>query len=96
MSIDNASPDQWDAIKKLNDLSIRKSPDPVTRPDHYNKGAVEAIEAIKASMPEHEFRGYLKGNALKYLWRYDYKGKPIEDLRKCKWYIERLLKEVNL
>ena len=96
MSIDSASPDQWDAMKKLNDLSIRKSPDPVTRPDHYNNGAIEAIEAIKASMPENEFRGYLKGNALKYLWRYDYKGKPIEDLRKCKWYLDRLLQEVNL
>jgi hypothetical protein len=46
-------------------------------------------------MPDHEFRGYLKGNALKYLWRYDYKGKPVEDLRKCRWYIDRLIKEVN-
>ena len=77
----------------LNNLSIRKTPDPVERPDHYNSGAIEAIEAIKASMPQGEFNGYLKGNALKYLWRYDYKGKPVEDLRKCKWYIERLLKE---
>ena len=95
MSIDDASPEQWDAIKHLNSLSIRKDHDPVTTPDHYNQGAVEAIEAIKASMPENEFRGYLKGNALKYLWRYDYKGKPIEDLRKCKWYVDRLIQEVN-
>ena len=95
MSIDNATPDQWDAMKKLNDLSIRKTFDPVMKPDHYNNGAIEAIEAIKASMPENEFRGYLKGNALKYLWRYDYKGKPIEDLRKCKWYVDRLIQEVN-
>ena len=95
MSLDNISPDQWDTMRKLNDLSIRKPADPVTRPDHYNKGAIEAIEAIKASMPENEFRGYLKGNALKYLWRYDYKGKPVEDLRKCRWYIDRLIEEVN-
>ena len=95
MSIDHASPDQWDALRKLNELTIRKKPDPVDQPDHYNKGAIEAIEAIKASMPEEEFRGYLKGNALKYLWRYDYKGKPVEDLRKCRWYIERLIQEVN-
>jgi len=95
MSINNATPDQWDAMKKLNDLSIRKTSDPVMKPDHYNNGAIEAIEAIKASMPENEFRGYLKGNALKYLWRYDYKGKPVEDLRKCKWYVDRLIQEVN-
>jgi hypothetical protein len=97
MSIDNASPDQWDAMRRLNDLTIRKkaTSDPVDQPDHYNSGSIEAIEAIKASMPQNEFNGYLKGNALKYLWRYDYKGKPVEDLRKCKWYIDRLLKEVR-
>ena len=90
MSIDNATPEEWDA------LHIKKSiADPVEKPDHYNKGAIEAIEAIKASMPDHEFNGYLKGNALKYLWRYDYKGKPVEDLRKCRWYIERLIKELT-
>ena len=96
MSIDEATPEEWDTVTALNNLSIRKKkPDPVEQPDHYNKGAVEAIEAIKASMPKNEFNGYLKGNALKYLWRYDYKGKPVEDLRKCRWYIERLIKEVN-
>jgi len=93
MSIDNATPDEWDAMRKL--ATLNRKTDPVEQPDHYNKGAVEAIEAIKASMPESEFRGYLKGNALKYLWRYDYKGKPVEDLRKCRWYIERLIQEVN-
>ena len=95
MSIDKVTPAEWDALTAVNNLSIRKKPDPVEQPDHYNKGAIEAIEAIKASMPDNEFHGYLKGDALKYLWRYDYKGKPVEDLRKCKWYIERLIKEMN-
>lgn len=87
MSIDDATPEEWDYAGALAKLSIRKPKqvDPVEQPDHYNKGAIEAIEAIKASMPEQEFNGYLKGNALKYLWRYDYKGKPVEDLRKCRW-----------
>jgi len=95
MAVDDVTPQEWDAMRELNNLSIRTKEDIVNKPDHYNKGAIEAIEAIKASMPEHEFKGYLKGNALKYLWRYDYKGKPVEDLRKCKWYIERLIKEIN-
>ena len=93
MSIDDATPAEWDGISILK--KQKKKVDPVDQPDHYNKGAIEAIEAIKASMPEQEFKGYLKGNALKYLWRYDYKGKPVEDLRKCRWYIERLIKEMN-
>ena len=93
MSIDDATPQEWDGVSIL--AKKPKKADPVEQPDHYNKGSIEAIEAIKASMPEHEFKGYLKGNALKYLWRYDYKGKPVEDLRKCRWYIDRLIQEVN-
>ena len=93
MRMDDATPAECDGISVLTKKS--KQVDPVEQPDHYNKGAIEAIEAIKASMPEHEFKGYLKGNALKYLWRYDYKGKPVEDLRKCRWYIDRLIKELN-
>jgi hypothetical protein len=36
----------------------------------------------------------LKGAALKYLWRYKYKKAPVDDLRKAKWYLEKLLQEV--
>jgi hypothetical protein len=96
MSINKITPEEWDSLRKEQEyLKKLAVDDAVEKPDHYNKGSVEAIEAIKASMPDHEFRGYLKGNALKYLWRYDYKGKPVEDLRKCRWYIERLIKELN-
>ena len=64
---------------------------PVERPDHYNTGAIEAIEAISASMDSEQYFGYLKGNVMKYLWRYDYKEKPVEDLRKADWYLNRLI-----
>ena len=70
-------------------------PDPVESPVHYNTGSVECIEAIKASMSDTEFKGYLKGNAMKYLWRYDYKGKPVEDLKKAQWYLARLTEEAE-
>lgn len=65
--------------------------DVVTKPSHYRQGGIEAIDAIQASMTREEFKGYLKGNAQKYLWRYRHKGKPVEDLRKAKWYLDRLL-----
>ena len=54
--------------------------DNVNKPPHYNKGEIECINAIEASMTKEEFAGYLKGNVLKYVWRYNYKGKPKEDL----------------
>jgi hypothetical protein len=31
---------------------------------------------------------------MKYLWRFDYKEKPIEDLQKAKWYLDKLIEEV--
>lgn len=69
--------------------------DPVNHPRHYKgAGGIECIEAIKASMDRLEFLGYLKGNSLKYLWRYRKKG-GAEDLQKARWYIDRLTEEVK-
>lgn len=69
--------------------------DVVNSPEHYRQGGIEAIDAIQASMTSEEFIGYLRGNAQKYLWRYRHKGKPVEDLRKAKWYLDRLLVELG-
>lgn len=71
------------------------SPDPVNAPSHYTTGGIECIEAIKASMSHEAFCGYLKGNAQKYMWRYEKKVNPAEDLAKANWYLDRLRKEQN-
>ena len=71
--------------------TMPKEEDVVNRPHHYNTGSIECIEAIEESMEPDQFKGYLKGNIMKYLWRYDYKGKPVEDLRKARWYLEKLI-----
>ena len=63
--------------------------DMVNSPPHYNDGGIECIEAIEASMSEEAFRGYLKGNMLKYIWRYEHKGGK-EDLDKANWYLTKL------
>lgn len=67
--------------------------DPVEKPAHYNQHGVEAIQAIEASMSSEEFLGYLKGNAIKYLWRYRYKDNPLQDLDKALWYLKLLRKK---
>ena len=73
--------------------------DSVNHPAHYTSGGIECIDAIESSMSYAGFEGYLKGNVLKYLWRYRNKNAPIEDLKKAQWYqnklIEHLLKEVE-
>jgi hypothetical protein len=46
-------------------------------------------------MTVEEFKGYLKGNVMKYMWRYQDKEKSLQDLKKGQWYLERLIKEVR-
>ena len=66
--------------------------DPVNSPQHYadTDGGIECIEAIEASMSTEEFKGFLKGNVQKYVWRYAQKN-GAEDLNKAKWYLDRLI-----
>lgn len=56
----------------------------VDHPDHYNAhpSGVECITVV-------EHMSFLRGNAMKYLWRAGEKGDPIVDLKKAMWYIER-------
>ena len=69
--------------------------DPVNHPDHYTQGGIECIDAIQASMSHEEFLGYLKGNEIKYIWRYRNKGKEVEDLQKANWYLTKLIDTVR-
>jgi len=100
--INKATPADWDrvrkahpAIEKTTVLDGAPLDDAVNSPKHYGFGKIECIVAIQESMPPEAFKGYLKGNCMKYLWRYDYKGKRSEDLNKALWYLSRLSAEVN-
>jgi hypothetical protein len=66
--------------------------DKMNHPKHYCKGGIECIDAIKASMTDEAFKGFLKGNVIKYMWRYEIKNQT-EDLKKARWYLNRLLTE---
>ena len=67
--------------------------DMVNSPPHYNQTGIECIHAISAATGD-GFKYYLQGNIMKYLWRFDYKDKPIEDLQKARWYLDKLIEEV--
>jgi hypothetical protein len=67
--------------------------DMVNNPPHYNQTGIECIHAISAATDK-GLKYYLQGNVMKYLWRFDYKDKPLEDLQKAKWYLEKLIEEV--
>ena len=63
----------------------------VHSPAHYNQGQTECIDAIEAMLSQEEYIGYLRGNSMKYRWRFRYKN-GFEDLGKAEWYEKRLVK----
>lgn len=65
-------------------------PDLVNHPPHYTKNGIECIEAIRASMTDEGFKSYLKGNIMKYIWRYEHKN-GVQDLQKAEWYLRELI-----
>jgi len=56
--------------------------DPVNHPKHYtaHPSGIECIQITR-------WMGFNLGNAIKYIWRADLKGRSIEDLEKAVWYL---------
>lgn len=67
------------------------SEDPINSPAHYQHGGIETIDIIRSMLTADEYRGYLKGNILKYRERAPYKGKTDEDYAKAKKYHDWLM-----
>lgn len=82
-----------DCREAIMEEATRLNKDAVNSPDHYNTGSIECIEYLKDNMSWGGFTGYLEGNCKKYLHRWRYKQKPIEDLKKARWYLDRLIHE---
>ena len=69
--------------------------DPVNKPSHYGQGSIEAITYIEDFLTPEEYIGYLRGNIAKYLHRFKYKGKPVEDTEKAQWYLNKLIEKLK-
>lgn len=67
----------------------RDEGDEVTNPDHYNQGKIDVIEGLYQMLPFEQFRGFMKGNIIKYTVRYEHKGHG-KDLDKVEEYKRRL------
>lgn len=64
--------------------------DMVNHPNHYTVGGIETIDFIQAKLSPEAFEGYLAGNILKYMTRYNHKN-GVEDLKKAQWYLNKLV-----
>lgn len=75
----------------------------VEHPSHYTSGGIECIDAMKAMLAGYEqakiatkfYWHFLSGQVLKYLWRWPLKEHPLQDLKKARWYLDRLIDDVE-
>lgn len=59
--------------------------DVVNHPPHYKSDSgIESIDVIEGFG-----LNFHLGNVIKYILRHNKKGKPLEDLKKAKWYLDR-------
>ena len=79
---------------KMTKPNINDILDNVEHPSHYCRGGIECIDAIEASLGKDEFTGFLRGNIIKYVWRYKDKN-GLEDLKKAQWYLNKLIEVVK-
>ena len=71
--------------------------DNVNHPPHYLSNPAKClcgkpIECIQVT----RHMGFNLGNAMKYIWRAEHKGKTIEDLKKAIWYLRDAIKTLTL
>lgn len=77
------------------DVDDRTAENAVDHPTHYCQGSIECIDALNA-MVEGWFdpvAAVLAWQTVKYIWRHPFKGKPVEDLKKAQFYLERLVQQ---
>jgi hypothetical protein len=73
----------WVHPKDLELLAAEATSEQVDHPPHYTW--LKGIEVIDIT----EQLTFTMGNIIKYVLRADHKGKPIEDLRKARFYLDR-------
>ena len=72
------------------DRQSKFTEDTPINPSHYKAGGMEVMDIMEDKLTVAALRGYLQGNILKYLFRYEYKA-GLQDLKKAEWYLKRLI-----
>ena len=67
--------------------------DMVNQPPHYTSGGIECADALDAmvSVYPDPNAAALAWQVGKYIWRHPLKWNPLEDLKKARWYLDRLI-----
>ena len=78
----------WKIIDKEKDKNV------VSHPERYGGDTTyECIKVLEAWLPPEQYKGFLRGNAIKYLCRVGKKDETVQELKKSKWYLEKLIEK---
>ena len=89
-------PDPFDPFYKNEDIGrkridkLTKRTEKVNHPAHYNAGKIEVIDAIVDWDLD-----FIEGNVVKYVTRAKHKGDQLGDLKKARWYLDYLIKNLE-
>lgn len=83
--------DSFDGYYGGSEDYVQKANDAVHSPKHYTSGKYEVIDVI-----EDWDLNFRLANAIKYIARHKHKGKPLEDLKKAAWYLQREIDKWSL
>lgn len=86
----------WGPLRAVQPVQmIERADGVIDKAVQYNAGSIECVDAIEAALTPEEFRGFLKGNVIKYAWRERHKG-GAESMKKAQWYLAKWIAVVAL
>lgn len=77
--------------KEKEDTENKEEFDPVNKPMHYTHGKYESIDVMEDVFGTSAVENFCLCNAFKYLYRCEYKGHKIEDIKKAQWYLNKIV-----
>lgn len=85
---------QYNAVDGTCELCTSEN-DSVEHPSHYTQGGIECIDAIASAVTGLTgMEAVCTGHIIRYIWRWKNKN-GVEDLRKCRYYLLRLIEEAK-
>lgn len=87
----NTFPVEFGCCMEISDLLWQGRTDAVNHPKHYQlPSGRESVDVMREILTEEEFRGWCKGNALKYIFREGKKDDAVQDIKKARKFLEFL------
>ena len=76
----------WKIIDKEKDKNV------ISHPERYGGDTTyECIKVLEAWLPSEQYKGFLRGNALKYLCRVGKKDETVQELKKARFYLDKYI-----